>query len=124
MNSFGIDASTLSAFADQLERKSEAAEFLVRGAVRKTTMDIAADAKSAAPVDTGNLRSSIQTSFAGSNAQVAQGVVQARADYSKFVEFGTSRAAPQPFLGPAGDKHLPKLQEAVGQVIGKLVEGL
>jgi len=124
MNSSGIDASTLNAFADQLESKSTAAEFLVRGAVRKTTQDIAADAKANAPVDTGNLRNSIQTSSAGSNAQVAQGVIQARADYSKFVEFGTSRQAPQPFLGPAGDKHLPKLQEAVGQVIGKLVEGL
>ena len=114
----------MSAFADLLEIHSRIAESAVRGAVRKTTLDIAADAKANAPVDTGNLRNSIHTSSAGSNAQVAQGVIQADANYSTFVEFGTSRQAPQPFLGPAGDKHLPKLQEAVGQVIGKLVEGL
>lgn len=124
MNSFEIDASELTAFAAGLERKAKAAEFLVRGAVRKTTVDIAADAKASAPVDTGNLRNSIQTSSAGSNAQVAQGIVQARANYSKFVEFGTSRTAPQPFLGPAGDKHMPKLEEAVGQILQKLGEGL
>lgn len=124
MNSFEIDASELTAFAERLERKTEAAEFLIRGAVKKTTEDIAADAKAAAPVDTGNLRNSIQTSSAGSNASVAQGIVQARSNYSIFVELGTSKMAPQPFLGPAGDKHLPKLEEAVSQVLQKLGEGL
>jgi HK97 gp10 family phage protein len=124
MTSFEIDASELRDFADKLERKTEAAAFLIRGAVRKTTADIAADAKTNAPVDTGFLRSSIQTSSAGSNANVAQGIVQAQSNYSKFVEFGTSRTAPQPFLGPAGDKHEPKLRDAVSQVLQKLGEGL
>lgn len=78
MNSFKVDASELTAFADSLEPKTEVAVILIRGAVRKTTADTAADAKANAPADTAFLRSSIQTSSAESNAQVAQGVVQAR----------------------------------------------
>lgn len=124
MTSFDIDTSELTAFAAGLERKAEAATLLIRGAVRKATFDIAADAKAAAPVDTGFLRSSIQTSVAGSNADVAQGVVQAQANYSKFVEFGTSTAAPRPFMGPAADRHSPALQQAVSQVLETLAAGL
>ncbi|MBT2538677.1 HK97-gp10 family putative phage morphogenesis protein [Arthrobacter sp. ISL-69] len=124
MTSFEIDASELRAFAAGLERKAEAATFLIRGAVRKTTADIAADAKRLAPVDTGFLRSSIQTSSAGSNANVAQGTVQAQSEYSKYVEFGTSRTAPQPFMGPAADGQEQNLQQAVSQILGQLGEGL
>jgi HK97 gp10 family phage protein len=124
MSSFEIDASDLDAFATSLERKAEAATFLIRGAVNKATADIAADAKKLAPVDTGFLRSSIQTSAAGSNANVAQGVVQAQANYSKYLEFGTSTSAPQPYMGPAADRHTPALQQAISQIADTLGAGL
>jgi HK97 gp10 family phage protein len=124
MTSFEIDASDLDAFAAGLERKAEAATFLIRGAVRKTTADVAADAKRLAPVDTGFLRSSIQTSAAGSNANIAQGIVQAQADYSKYLEFGTSTSAPQPFMSPALDRHTPAFEGAVDQVLDMLKAGL
>lgn len=124
MSSFEIDASDLEAFATTLERKADAATLLIRGAVRKTTADIAADAKKLAPVDTGFLRSSIQTSAAGSNANVAQGIIQAQANYSKHLEFGTSKSAPQPFMGPAADRHTPALQEALSQIAAALGAGL
>ncbi|QHK19395.1 hypothetical protein GU243_06155 [Pseudarthrobacter psychrotolerans] len=116
MTSFEIDGSEFTRLADQLERAGEAVSFLVRGAVKKATLDIAADAKNFAPVDTGNLKNSIHTSLAGSNANVAQGTIQAQANYSKYVEFGTSRTAPQAFMGPAADRNEPALQQALGQI--------
>jgi HK97 gp10 family phage protein len=124
MTSFEIDSSEFNLLADKLDRATEAASFLIRGAVRKTTLDIAKDAKAFAPVDTGNLRNSIQTSMSGSNANVAQGTIQAQANYSKYVEFGTSRTAPQAFMGPAADRNEPALQEAISQVAATLAAGL
>lgn len=124
MSSFEIDASDLDVFAAGLERKAEAATFLIRGAVKKATADIAADAKKLAPVDTGFLRSSIPTSAAGSNANVAQGVVQAQANYSKYLELGTSSSAPQPYMGPTADRHTPDLQKAISQIADTLGAGL
>ncbi|WP_284752639.1 HK97-gp10 family putative phage morphogenesis protein [Arthrobacter sp. efr-133-R2A-120] len=120
MTSFEIDSSEFNLLADRLERAAEGAAFLIRGAVRKTTLDIAKDAKALVPVDTGFLRNSIQTSSAGSNANLAQGIVQARASYSKYVEFGTSRTAPRAFMGPAADRNEAALQQALGQIAGTL----
>ena len=53
-------------------------------------------AKSLCPVDTGTLRDSISMSASGSSA-----VVSANTDYAAYVEFGTSKMAPQPYLVPA-----------------------
>lgn len=54
------------------------------------------------PVDTGHLVSTIGSSFEGDGrAGEMTGTVSATANYARYVEEGTSRAAPQPFLGPA-----------------------
>ena len=81
--------------------------------VRKVALDTEADAKALAPVDTGNLRSSITTAVQGDGLRAA---VVATASYSVFVESGTSRAAPQPFMGPATDRNAPKFREAMGRL--------
>jgi HK97 gp10 family phage protein len=55
-------------------------------------------AKSLAPVLTGSLRESIHIEGSGTEREVI-----ADADHAAYVEFGTSRQAPQPFMFPAGD---------------------
>lgn len=53
-------------------------------------------AAAACPVDTGALRDSITAESDGNSA-----IVSANTDYAAFVEFGTSKMAPQPYLVPA-----------------------
>ncbi len=87
--------------------------------VSKVATDTKADAQAFAPVDTGNLRNSITTGRApehnGSN--IAHEVV-ARTNYALYVEGGTSRMEPRPFMGPATERNAPALREAMG-ALGK-----
>jgi HK97 gp10 family phage protein len=80
-----------------------------RMAVLKTAADIEATAKTAAPVDTGNLRSSIQHRPTGDlSAEVTVG-----AEYAMYVEFGTSKMGAQPYLLPAVEHAAPVFQSAI-----------
>lgn len=88
--------------------RGEARKVGARGAavMRATAARIEADAKLAAPVDTGNLRSSISSTASG---DVRTGEISIEvgptADYGIYVELGTSRARAQPYLFPAADRH-------------------
>ncbi len=64
----------------------------------KVASDVAELAREMAPVDTGNLRASIRVERDGNNHAVVTDV-----SYAPFLEFGTSRAPAQPFLGPAAE---------------------
>src|SRR3990167_6567527 len=56
-------------------------------------------AKGFAPVDTGRLRNSIHAEKISDN----EVIVSDNVEYGVFVEFGTSKMPPQPFLTPAMD---------------------
>ena len=66
--------------------------------------NIVADAKSWAPVRTGRLRDSIGMSVLNRQLEV-----YAEAEYAAYVEYGTSRMAPRPFLAPAFEANRPDL---------------
>lgn len=85
-------------------------------AIAKTAHDIERDAKLNAPVDTGALRSSISTTARGLTAEIGPTV-----DYAQFVEEGTSRQAPQPYMRPAAEKNIPGLVDALGQIVGDIL---
>lgn len=57
---------------------------------------VSQSAKSMCPVDTGALRDSISVSAEGNRAEIS-----ANTDYAAYVEFGTSKMAPQPYLVPS-----------------------
>lgn len=86
-----------------------------RDLVKKTAADITADAKRLAPVDTGNLKSSITYETTG-NAYYSEAEIGPTAEYGVFVELGTSRARAQPFMGPAADRYGPLFEEAMGRL--------
>lgn len=81
--------------------------------VRKTAMDLEAQAKVRAAVDTGVMRGSIQASAVGPR----HWRVTVGAEYGLYVEYGTRFAAPQPFMGPAVDLVWPSFQAAMRKVL-------
>lgn len=64
--------------------------------LKAAALVIESQAKSITPVDTGNLRSSINHKVLENEAQVGTNT-----DYAPHVEFGTSRQRAQPYLRPA-----------------------
>jgi len=108
----GLDTSGMRELKADLGKLSARAIPTAMQAVAKTAHDIEATAKTLAPVDTGNLQGSISTDIKGLTAEIGP-----TASYAIFVETGTSRMAPQPFMGPAFDRHAPELEQALGAII-------
>ena len=57
-------------------------------------------AKMLCPVDTGRLRNSISHAVSGNEVYIGTNV-----EYGPYVEFGTRRQRPQPYLTPAATQH-------------------
>jgi HK97 gp10 family phage protein len=91
---------------------------LVRVAVEKTSADIQRDAQIIVPVDTGHLKGSI-THETRSTSDGAEGTIGPTAAYGDFVERGTSRMAPQPYMGPAADRNAPAFGDAIATIVGR-----
>ena len=104
--------SDLTRFAADLRENADTLTRRASQVVRKAALDTMADAKTLAPVDTGNLRNSITTD-ARQGDLVA--VVEATADYAAAVEFGIEQR-PQPFMRPAQDRNTPGFLEAISQL--------
>jgi len=68
---------------------------------------------------TGNLTQSIQPGPVEATERMVSGVIEARMQYASFVEFGTSRARPFPFLVPAMLRIIPRYRESVKAAIAK-----
>lgn len=112
-----IDAGELNTLAASFARASGRVGGLAAAAVRKTAMQIEADAKVFAPVDTGNLMNSISTDIEGDGRfGVVSAEIGPTAEYGIYVEQGTSVHAPQAFLGPAFDRHVGGLEQALGTI--------
>lgn len=80
--------------------------------IRKTAVKIASTAGDLAPVRTGALRKSIKADHRGLSADIGSSV-----PYAGFVEYGTYKDSPQPFMGPALAHHegdLVKEMEELG----------
>lgn len=113
-------------------------------AIRETAHDIEHDAKVLAPVDTGNLENSITTDIEGDGRFGSMSAeIGPTADYGDEVEYGTEPhiihahggflrfviggrvifarqvshpgTAPQPYMGPAFDRNVPGLEQALGR---------
>lgn len=81
--------------------------------VRKTALDIEARAKAAVPVDTGTLKNSIQAE----QVEAFSWQVGTPVEYAPYVEYGTSRAAAQPYLGPAAEAARGPFEQAMKQLL-------
>lgn len=71
-------------------------------ALAEATNKVSETAKSTAPRQTGALSGSITPSVSGTVGEVTAGI-----RYAGFVEYGTYKDAPQPYMGPALDAVAP-----------------
>ncbi len=95
-------------------------QVLMNGAIR-----VAERAREIVPVRTGHLQASIRADLGtegGSDVGEAFESVSVIADtpYASFVEFGTSRMDPEPFMQPAVDEIEPEIMEEVDAILAEL----
>ena len=79
-------------------------EEITRDAILEVADNIVKDAKDAAPVKTGFMRAMIRVEEDGKDI-----IVGAFADYSGFVNFGTSKMPARPFLSSAVEMNSRKI---------------
>lgn len=89
----GFETSGISALIKKLDYLGENAEPIVMAGLRKGAMKVQADAKRAAPADTGRLRQSIVVNEIQGGYTVGTNV-----EYAPYVEYGT---------GTLGDPSVP-----------------
>lgn len=86
----------------------------------KTAEIVKNDAKRLCAVDTGRLRSSISAEQVSGNDFHYK--VGSNVEYTSYVEFGTSRMGPQPFLRPAAKKGRKVLERRILKTIRNIVK--
>lgn len=113
-------AITLTVSDNRFPRIAAALPVATSQVVRKTTFDIQAMAQNLVPVDTGNLKNSIQ-----SEVSDTEGVVYTNVVYAARIEFGFVGAdslgrvynqAPQPYMTPAVEAARPGFIEALSHL--------
>lgn len=107
--------TTITVRFNHLPRLSAEAVVRAKVAVAKAAFDIEAHAKTVVPVDTGNLKNSIQTQIEadGLTATVGPRAVE----YALYVEYGTSRMGAQPYMRPAAEVVRPAFIAAMQQIV-------
>ena len=118
MIKLSCDTSKLEKQLMELVNKLEkAAESTIKEGCEK----IETQAKELCPVDSGNLRDSINTKYDDKSFE-HEGYVYAGMPYAPYVEFGTRNMAPQPFMYPAYKQNQDFFKQHLIELINKEVK--
>ena len=125
MGSVYFDGAEVQSLAKSFEQSAANVGAAAQAVVRKTALDVEKDAKAFAPVDTGNLKSSIGHSDMRTVGQsgVLEVEVGPTANYGAYVEFGTSQHGPAAFMGPAMDRQSSSFVKAMEQLAERAAHG-
>lgn len=104
-----VDASQVAHLRMDLGSAPARVQAPAADAVDDFVSGVERDARAFAPIDTGELKSLIFGRRVGLLGEVAS-----EADYSEYVEDGTSDTAPQPFMQPAFERNLPLVERGLG----------
>jgi len=102
------DVKGIEEFQDALRNFDSAMQKHVHRQLLSWAADVKTLARQLVPVKSGYLRSTI---YAKVSEWVAE--IGAEATYALFVEFGTRRMRAQPYLYPAIQQHLPRLEQII-----------
>lgn len=106
-----FDFSEVAVLAADLRDAAPRAVAAAKVAVAKTAFDLSAIAQAIVPVDTGTTKNSIGADIDGLIA-----VIGPTTSYAPFLEYGTYKMPPRPFMGPAADQVEPGFIEAMRQL--------
>ena len=98
-----------------LQHLDEAMLRQVQERLEHWAMEVREYARSLAPVRTGYLRSTIYATVKDWVAEIG-----AEASYAMFVEFGTRHMKARPYLYPAVQEHLPRLEAVIVEALSAL----
>lgn len=101
MADVNVKWSGLDSLMEQLGATAAATIEAAASAMKLTTGQVQATAKQVAPKRTGYMANNISVDPVKKTATSVTGTVNAKADYSSFVEFGTYKMSAQPFIRPA-----------------------
>jgi len=121
MAEISCDLEGVEEFKAVIERFDSEMRRRVHEQLASWAEEVEALARHLVPVRTGYLRSSI---YAKIQEWVAE--IGAEATYALFVELGTRRMKAQPYLFPAIQEHLPRLEQIICEAIdaAKMEAGL
>lgn len=115
MSDVRFDMSEVDALSGRFDLKSLTVDRDASDVVGDSAGAVERFAKSIAPVDTGEYRNGIVQTGHGMDRSV-----EATAPHSIYVEFGTSRQAPQPVMFPASDRGETSLVDGLEDVAEKV----
>lgn len=118
-----FDSAEVRQLAADLRGAAEKVGPQAQQILRKSILDVTRIGKQRAPVDTGLLKSSITPSDLRRTGST--GVIEAEtgptASYGGYVENGTSRQAPQPYMAPALAEVEPGFIQAIEALGGEML---
>lgn len=120
MTAVTVDLSEVEAFARTVREQPDKIGEQLEAIMAKTLTDTVAHAQARVPVDTGFLKGSIGADLAGGGLTWT-GDVGPTADYGAYVEFGTWKMAPQPYMIPAQVAVEPGFVAAAEAVIARVL---
>ena len=101
MTDINVKWSGLDKLMEELGATAGATIEAAASAMKTTTGQAQAQAKQIAPKRTGFMANNILVEPVKKTATSVTGTVNAKADYSSFVEFGTYKMSAEPFMRPA-----------------------
>lgn len=110
---FQIDSTQ---FLKSLNQYNNSVEQKLKDNLKKCAIAIEIDAKRVCPVDLGRLQGSI--TFDLSNVDNYEVSVGTNVEYAAYVEYGTYKQSPQPYMRPAYNKNVAKLETKIKDILG------
>ena len=107
-----IDVAGANEFTQAMKQFDSGMQRQVHERLRNWAEEVKTSARGQVPVKTGHLRDSIYTKMGEWIAEVG-----AEATYAVFVELGTRYMRARPFLYPAVQEALPRLEAIIGEAI-------
>lgn len=85
--------------------------------LRSSALAVERDAKAVVPVDTGFLKGSITTDVEADGRFMSMSAeIGPTANYGGYVEYGTSRMSPQPYMAPAFNKNIDRFERGIAAI--------